>query len=91
MCAIYTANVTMKDISLGKDPTEDYIEGMMNEAPGPINFTMFLTTFGERLIKQGSAMSKGKKQNGKFFFYSQILNATFATRNLLTGRTEIAM
>ena len=22
---------------------------MMNEAPGPINFTMFLTMFGERL------------------------------------------
>ena len=35
--------------SLGKDPTEDYLEAMMNEAPGPINFTMFLTLFGERL------------------------------------------
>ena len=35
--------------SLGKDPTDDYLEGMMNEAPGPINFTMFLTLFGERL------------------------------------------
>ena len=35
--------------SLGKDPTEDYLEGMMGEAPGPINFTMFLTMFGERL------------------------------------------
>jgi len=36
-------------ISLGKDPTDDYLEGMMNDAPGPINFTMFLTLFGERL------------------------------------------
>uniref|UniRef100_U5EWN4 Putative myosin regulatory light chain ef-hand protein superfamily n=1 Tax=Corethrella appendiculata TaxID=1370023 RepID=U5EWN4_9DIPT len=35
--------------SLGKNPSEDYLEGMMNEAPGPINFTMFLTLFGERL------------------------------------------
>ncbi|XP_034828013.1 myosin regulatory light chain sqh [Maniola jurtina] len=35
--------------SLGKNPAEDYLEGMMNEAPGPINFTMFLTLFGERL------------------------------------------
>merc|ERR1719373_1476690 len=35
--------------SLGKDPTEEYLEGMMSEAPGPINFTMFLTLFGERL------------------------------------------
>ena len=35
--------------SLGKDPTEEYLDGMMGEAPGPINFTMFLTMFGERL------------------------------------------
>ncbi|KAA0185821.1 hypothetical protein HAZT_HAZT010402 [Hyalella azteca] len=35
--------------SLGKDPKDDYLESMMNEAPGPINFTMFLTLFGERL------------------------------------------
>merc|ERR1711868_294063 len=35
--------------SLGKDPTDKYLEDMMNEAPGPINFTMFLTLFGERL------------------------------------------
>ncbi|PSN44563.1 Myosin regulatory light chain sqh [Blattella germanica] len=35
--------------SLGKNSTDDYLEGMMNEAPGPINFTMFLTLFGEKL------------------------------------------
>ena len=35
--------------SLGKNPDEAYLEGMMTEAPGPINFTMFLTLFGERL------------------------------------------
>lgn len=35
--------------SLGKNPTDEYLEAMMNEAPGPINFTMFLTLFGERL------------------------------------------
>jgi len=35
--------------SLGKDPSDAYLEGMMNEAPGAINFTMFLTLFGERL------------------------------------------
>jgi len=35
--------------SLGKDVTDEYLEAMMNEAPGPINFTMFLTLFGERL------------------------------------------
>ncbi|KAB7508041.1 Myosin regulatory light chain sqh [Armadillidium nasatum] len=35
--------------SLGKNPTDNYLDGMMNEAPGPINFTMFLTLFGDRL------------------------------------------
>ena len=36
-------------ILLGKNPTDEYLEAMMNEAPGPINFTMFLTLFGEKL------------------------------------------
>ncbi|MBZ3874649.1 Myosin regulatory light polypeptide 9 [Sciurus carolinensis] len=31
--------------SLGKNPTDD----MINKPPGPINFTMFLTMFGEKL------------------------------------------
>ncbi|XP_044529839.1 myosin regulatory light polypeptide 9-like isoform X2 [Gracilinanus agilis] len=35
--------------SLGKNPTDDYLDAMMNEALGPINFTMFLTMFGEKL------------------------------------------
>ena len=35
--------------SLGKDPQDSYLEGMMKEAPGPINFTMFLTLYGEKL------------------------------------------
>jgi len=35
--------------SLGKNPSDPYLESMMNEAPGPINFTMFLTLFGDRL------------------------------------------
>lgn len=33
----------------GKNPTDQYLDAMMNEAPGPINFTMFLTMFGEKL------------------------------------------
>lgn len=35
--------------SAGKNPTDEYLDAMMNEAPGPINFTMFLTMFGEKL------------------------------------------
>ena len=36
-------------IQLFQDPTDEYLDAMMSEAPGPINFTMFLTLFGERL------------------------------------------
>mgnify|MGYP003958992153 CR=1 FL=1 len=35
--------------SLGKEQKEDYIDGMIKEATGPINFTMFLTLYGEKL------------------------------------------
>jgi Ca2+-binding EF-hand superfamily protein len=35
--------------SLGKNPTEDFLEKMISEAPGPLNFTMFLTLFGEKI------------------------------------------
>ena len=35
--------------SLGKDPTDEYLEEMVKMSPGPINFTMFLTLFGEKL------------------------------------------
>jgi len=35
--------------SLGKDVSDQYLDDMMNQAPGAINFTMFLTLFGERL------------------------------------------
>ncbi|CAK9293790.1 unnamed protein product [Gordionus sp. m RMFG-2023] len=35
--------------SLGKNPEDQFIQDMLNQAPGPINFTMFLTLFGEKL------------------------------------------
>jgi len=35
--------------SLGKDPSDEYLEEMLGQATGPINFTMFLTMFGEKL------------------------------------------
>ena len=37
------------ELFIGKNPTDAYLDAMMNEAPGPINFTMFLTMFGEKL------------------------------------------
>ncbi|KAF9547032.1 Myosin regulatory light polypeptide 9, partial [Lunasporangiospora selenospora] len=41
----------LKDMlaSLGLSPTEEYIDDMISEAPGSINFTMFLTLMGEKL------------------------------------------
>ncbi|XP_064234066.1 myosin regulatory light polypeptide 9-like [Aotus nancymaae] len=35
--------------SLGRNPTDEYVDAMRNEAPGPISFTMFLTMFGGKL------------------------------------------
>lgn len=42
-------NIQLLIFHAGKNPTDEYLEAMMNEAPGPINFTMFLTMFGEKL------------------------------------------
>lgn len=42
-------NIPLLIFHAGKNPTDEYLEAMMNEAPGPINFTMFLTMFGEKL------------------------------------------
>ena len=39
----------MCGVSAGKNPNDGYLEDMVSEAPGPINFTMFLTMFGEKL------------------------------------------
>merc|ERR1711920_449946 len=35
--------------SMGKDPPETYLEDMIKEAAADINFTTFLTLFGEKL------------------------------------------
>ncbi|KAI9101177.1 hypothetical protein DFS34DRAFT_592067 [Phlyctochytrium arcticum] len=41
----------LKDMlaSLGQQPTDEYIDDMISEAPGSINFTMFLTLLGEKM------------------------------------------
>ncbi|XP_017366782.1 myosin regulatory light polypeptide 9 [Cebus imitator] len=61
--------------SLGKNPTDEYLEGMMSEAPGPINFTMFLTMFGEKL--NGTDMYReapiDKKGNFNYVEFTRIL------------------
>jgi Ca2+-binding EF-hand superfamily protein len=35
--------------SLGRNPKESELKAMISEAEGPINFTMLLTLFGDRL------------------------------------------
>ena len=37
------------NVVTGKDPTDAYLDDMMSQSPGAINFTMFLTMFGEKL------------------------------------------
>jgi Ca2+-binding EF-hand superfamily protein len=34
---------------IGQNPTDEYIEDMIKQAPGSINFTMFLTLMGEKM------------------------------------------
>ncbi|KAJ3347343.1 Myosin regulatory light polypeptide 9 [Entophlyctis luteolus] len=35
--------------SLGQNVSDEYVDGMIREAPGSINFTMFLTLMGEKM------------------------------------------
>lgn len=34
--------------SLGKNPADEHLDAVINEAPGPMHFTMFLTVCGEK-------------------------------------------
>ncbi|KAJ3018921.1 UNVERIFIED_CONTAM: hypothetical protein HDU68_010921 [Siphonaria sp. JEL0065] len=34
---------------IGQTPSDEYIDDMIKEAPGSINFTMFLTLMGEKI------------------------------------------
>ena len=61
--------------SLGKDPTDEYLEAMMNEAPGAINFTMFLTLFGERL--QGKMLTQKSDYNKVCLVHTYFLNNNY--------------
>lgn len=45
-----------KYVFVGQEPGDQVIDGMMNEAPGPLNFTMFLTLFGEKLTGNSFAV-----------------------------------
>ncbi|CAH8457366.1 unnamed protein product [Schistosoma bovis] len=41
----------LKDMyaSLGRTPTDKELKEMLDESPGPLNFTMFINLFGEKL------------------------------------------
>ena len=50
----------LKDLyaMMGQIASDKQIEDMIKEAPGPINFTVFLTLFGERLTGALVAQSR---------------------------------
>lgn len=48
LCRLFGAQIICVSI-LGKEVPEKYVEGMLDEARGNLNFTMFLTLFGEKL------------------------------------------
>ena len=41
----------LKDMyaSLGRTPSDKELQEMLSESPGPLNFTMFINLFGEKL------------------------------------------
>lgn len=36
-------------IYIGRTPTDKELKEMLDESPGPLNFTMFINLFGEKL------------------------------------------
>lgn len=46
---------------------DEELDEMLNEGKGPINFTVFLSLFGEKL--NGEKLSQMFKQILKFFFF----------------------
>jgi hypothetical protein len=41
--------ISHNDYIIGQELSDDILQQMISEAPGPVNFTMFLTLFGEKL------------------------------------------
>lgn len=73
------------DYFQGKNPTDDYLETMMSEAPGPVNFTMFLTMFGEKLngtdpedVIRNAFACFDEDGTGEFMFTRKMCNALCA-------------
>ncbi len=48
-CILYSTFVDNVFLYVGQEPGDQVIDDMMSQAPGPLNFTMFLTLFGEKL------------------------------------------
>jgi Ca2+-binding EF-hand superfamily protein len=47
--SLFCVNLLRLQILTGQEPTEEYVESMLNEAPSSINFTMFLALMGEKM------------------------------------------
>jgi len=68
--------------SLGKNPTDELVDAMVQEASGPINFTMFLTLFGDKLsgtdpedVIVNAFACFDEKHTGFFMFHSADMSA----------------
>ncbi|RKP15306.1 hypothetical protein BJ684DRAFT_7196, partial [Piptocephalis cylindrospora] len=77
----------LKDMlsSLGQNPTDEYIDAMVSEAPGSINFTMFLTLMGEKLSGMDAeadilAAFEAFDEDGTGLIHSEVLREALLTR-----------
>ncbi|PVD29608.1 hypothetical protein C0Q70_08863 [Pomacea canaliculata] len=67
----------LKDIysNLGRIPPDEELKEMLKEAPGPLNFTMFLNLFGEKLSDQadveGGPTGEGQVQLQRVCLHTQ--------------------
>ena len=67
--------------------SDDYLDDMMNQAPGAINFTMFLTLFGERLqgtdpedVIRNAFGCFDETMVGKFFSFPLLIISEYSTK-----------
>ena len=67
--------------------SDEYLDEMMNQAPGAINFTMFLTLFGERLqgtdpedVIRNAFSCFDEDQRGKYDLHTRYFNRIFDSK-----------
>nr|AAS94012.1 MRLC [Clonorchis sinensis] len=88
----------LKDMyaSLGRTPSDAELKEMLDESPGPLNFTMFINLFGEKLngtdpedavTKMHFAMFRPRQQND--IWRRNILRTSYRIWAIISARKEI--